>query len=126
MAALRGKGARLALDDFGTGTSGLAQLLRLPLDELKLDRAFTRSLGLDGRSERIIEGSVRLAASMGMRVVAEGIEDEDKARQLRDLGCDMGQGWLFARPMPAEDLWDWLMARHATPGVVVPLRRLTV
>jgi len=126
LAALRGGGARLALDDFGTGTSGLAQLLRLPLDEIKLDRTFTRNLGLDGRAERIVEGTIRLAGSMGLRVVAEGIEDETQARKLQELGCDMGQGWFYARAMSAPDLRDWLDARMRNEGKVIPLRRMAV
>jgi len=126
LAALRGGGARLALDDFGTGASGLAQLLRLPLDELKLDRTFTRNLGLDGRAERIVEGTIRLAGSMGMRVVAEGIEEEAQARKLQELGCDMGQGWLYARAMAAPDLRDWLRARKAKGGNVIALQRIAV
>lgn len=108
LAALRGGGARLSLDDFGTGTSGLAQLMRLPLDEIKLDRSFTANLGLDRRAERIVEGTIRLAKSMGMRVVGEGVENPSQARQLREYGCDMGQGWLYARAMSAADLRDWL------------------
>jgi len=126
LAALRGGGARLALDDFGTGTSGLAQLLRLPLDEIKLDRTFTRNLGLDGRAERIVEGTIRLAGSMGMRVVAEGIEDEVQARKLHELGCDMGQGWLYARALSANALRDWLNARAPKAGKVIPLRRVAL
>jgi len=123
LAALRGGGARLALDDFGTGTSGLAQLLRLPLDEIKLDRTFTRNLGLDGRAERIVEGTIRLAGSMGLRVVAEGIEDETQARKLKELGCGIGQGWFYARAMSASDLRDWLDARMFSEGKVLPIRR---
>jgi EAL domain-containing protein (putative c-di-GMP-specific phosphodiesterase class I) len=123
LATLRGKGAWLALDDFGTGTSGLAQLLRLPLDELKLDRRFIANLGLDGRAERIVEGTVRLASSMGMRVVAEGIEEEAQARLARDIGCDLGQGWFFAHPMPAAALREWLATRRANASVIVPFHR---
>ncbi len=123
LVALRGSGAKIALDDFGIGTSGLAQLLRMPLDELKLDRTFTRNLGMDGRAERIVEGTIRLADSMGMSVVAEGIEDETQARKLRDLGCNLGQGWLYARAMSEDDLRDWLSARQRDAGRVIPLKR---
>lgn len=126
LAVLRGGGAKLALDDFGTGTSGLAQLLRLPLDEIKLDRTFTHNLGMDGRAERIVEGTIRLADSMGMHVVAEGIEDEAQARKLHELGCEMGQGWLYARAMSLPDLRDWLGARQAEAGNVIALRRPAV
>lgn len=123
LAALRGGGAKLSLDDFGTGTSGLAQLMRLPLDEIKLDRSFTASLGLDGRAERIVEGTIRLAESMGMRVVAEGIENQAQARQLREFGCDMGQGWLYARAMSAADFRDWWTQRNGDCNKVTSMRR---
>ena len=118
---LRRRGVRLGLDDFGTGTSGLAQLLQLPLDEIKLDRAFTRRLNTDGRAERIIEGAIRLAQGMDLAVVAEGVEDAAQARVLRGLGCQMLQGWLIAPALPETDLRNWLIAREQ-PGVVVPLR----
>ena len=108
LAALRGRGARIALDDFGTGTSGLAQMLRVPLDVIKLDRSFTAGLGLDGRAERIVEGAVRLAHSMGLDVVAEGIETPGQMRALAALRCDQGQGYLWAMAMPAEALAPWL------------------
>lgn len=111
LAALRGRGARIALDDFGTGTSGLAQMLRVPLDAIKLDRSFTAGLGLDGRAERIVEGSVRLAHSMGLEVVAEGIETREQLHALAALGCDMGQGFLWAQAMPADALAGWLRAQ---------------
>lgn len=126
LASLRGGGAKLALDDFGIGTSGLAQLLRLPLDEIKLDRTFTRNLGLDGRAERIVEGTIRLAGSMGLPVVAEGIEDETQARKLLELGCEMGQGWLYARAMSAPELRDWLLRRKGNAGRVIPLWRTAI
>lgn len=124
LAALRGRGAHLSLDDFGTGTSGLAQLLRLPLDEIKLDRSFTRRLGRDGRAERIIEGTIRLAHSLGLEVVAEGIEDAAQAHQLCDLGCEMGQGWLYAPALPEHELRDWLAAHAQPESIIIPLRRV--
>lgn len=99
------------LDDFGTGTSGLAQMLRVPLDAIKVDQSFTRGLGGDGRAERIVEGAVRLAHSMGLLVVAEGIESDSQARFLRELGCDLGQGHLWAPPMSRQDLLGWLRQR---------------
>ena len=123
LAALRSGGARLALDDFGPGTSGLAQLLRLPLGELKLGRTFTRNLGRDRRAKLIVEGTIRLAGSMGLRVVAEGIENEAPARQLHELFCHMGQGWLHARAIAALDLRDWLGARQANSGNYVWRRK---
>ncbi len=129
LAALRGRGARLALDDFGTGTSGLAQLLRLPLDTVKLDSTFVRGLGRDGRAEAIVRATLSLADGLGMEVVAEGVETEAQAALLRGLGCHAAQGFLFARPMAADALEAWLRAREASaplqaPAKVLPLPRL--
>ncbi len=123
LAALRGRGARLALDDFGTGNSGLAQLLRLPLDKVKLDRTFIRGLGCDRRAEEVVRATLSLARSLGFEVVAEGVETEDQADALRALGCTAAQGFLYARPMDMGALQDWLAALGpSAPGIVVPLR----
>ena len=119
----RGQGAHIALDDFGTGTSGLAQLLRIPLDTLKLDGSFTRKLGTDRKAEKVIEGVVRLGHSMGLTITAEGIERESEVRVLTGMGCDFGQGWLYARPMGAAALRSWLINRRLAHEAVVPLRR---
>ncbi|MBP0493661.1 putative bifunctional diguanylate cyclase/phosphodiesterase [Pararoseomonas indoligenes] len=108
LAALRGRGARLVLDDFGTGNSGLAQLLRLPLDGLKLDQRFIQRLGMDVRAEEIVKATVSLAHSLGLQLVAEGIETPRQVAMLRALGCDAVQGFLFARPMTPEALGGWL------------------
>jgi diguanylate cyclase (GGDEF)-like protein len=124
LAALRGRGARLALDDFGTGNSGLAQLLRLPLDAIKLDKRFVQRLGTDTRAEAIVRMTVSLAHGLGLEVVAEGVETERQAAMLQALGADSVQGYLFARPMDATGLRAWLAeqtARNST--TLVPLRR---
>jgi EAL domain-containing protein (putative c-di-GMP-specific phosphodiesterase class I) len=121
LAELRERGAKLGLDDFGTGTSGLAQLLKLPLDEIKLDRTFTQQLGRDGRAEQIVKGTIRLAESMRLTVVAEGVENAAQARALRALRCKFFQGWLFAPALPEAALREWLIAREP-PVVVVPRR----
>ncbi|MFT8245956.1 putative bifunctional diguanylate cyclase/phosphodiesterase [Roseomonas sp. BN140053] len=120
LAALRGRGARLVLDDFGTGRSGLAQLLRVPLDGVKLDKQFVQRLGSDLRAEEIIRASVSLAHGLGLEIVAEGVETEPQAAVLRRLGCDAAQGFLFARPMPPQQLEAWLLDREPedAPGVV--------
>ncbi|WP_338661993.1 EAL domain-containing protein [Pararoseomonas sp. SCSIO 73927] len=120
LAALRGRGARLVLDDFGTGNSGLSQLLRLPLDGLKLDRRFTQRLGTDVRAEEIVKATVSLAHSLGLRLVAEGIETPRQVAMLRALGCDAVQGFLFARPMTPDALERWLrgMAAEETPDPI--------
>jgi EAL domain-containing protein (putative c-di-GMP-specific phosphodiesterase class I) len=121
LSALRGRGARIALDDFGTGTSGLAQLLRIPLDIIKLDRSFVRNLDTDVKAQKIVSGTVALAHSMDLAVTAEGIEEEAQARLLVGMGCDTGQGWHFSKPLPMEELRDWLAARGCAK--VTPLRR---
>ena len=108
LAALRGRGARLVLDDFGTGNSGLSQLLRLPLDGVKLDKRFVQRLGLDARAAEIVRATVSLAGGLGLAVVAEGVEDERQATMLQALGCDVVQGFLYAEPMAPEALPDWL------------------
>ncbi|WP_207537953.1 putative bifunctional diguanylate cyclase/phosphodiesterase [Sabulicella rubraurantiaca] len=122
LAALRGKGARIVLDDFGTGTSGLAQLLRIPLDALKLDGSFIRRLGTDPRAEKVVTGMIRLAQAMGLDAIAEGVEDEAEARTLARMGCDAVQGHFFAPPLEPEALTAWLRGRLEERKKVVPLR----
>jgi diguanylate cyclase (GGDEF)-like protein len=124
LAALRGRGARLALDDFGTGNSGLAQLLRLPLDAIKLDKRFVQRLGTDTRAEAIVRMAVSLAHGLGLEVVAEGVETERQAAMLQALGADKVQGFLFARPMDIAALRGWLMEQATgAPSGTIPLRR---
>ena len=95
---LRDKGVRLVLDDFGTGYSSLSYLKHLPLDTIKIDRTFVA--GVDQAADRsIVEAVIALAHGLGIAVVAEGIETEAQFRSLRDLGCDIGQGYLFATPL---------------------------
>jgi EAL domain-containing protein (putative c-di-GMP-specific phosphodiesterase class I) len=122
LAALRGRGARLALDDFGTGHSGLSHLLRLPIDVLKLDRAFIRGLGRDGRAREIVRATVAMAEGLGMGVVAEGVETEGQGAMARALGCVAAQGYLFGGPMAEPELLAWLRRRATPDGRVAPLR----
>jgi EAL domain-containing protein (putative c-di-GMP-specific phosphodiesterase class I)/ActR/RegA family two-component response regulator len=101
---------RLSIDDFGTGHSSLAQLRDLPFDELKVDRGFVHGASTDGTREAICSASLRMAHQLQMQVVGEGIEDRDDWNFLSQLGCDVGQGYFIARPMPATEVVDWIRA----------------
>lgn len=117
MEPLRQLGVRFAVDDFGTGYSSLASLRRLPVDELKVDRAFVRELGATSDDGTIVRTIVDLGHAMGLRVVAEGVESEGAMRALQSLGCDLVQGYLLSKPLPATHLADWLaMRRPDAPG----------
>ena len=104
-------GVRLALDDFGTGSTGLAELLRLPIDVLKIDGRFVAALGRDRKAREIVRGTLGLAAGLGLEVVAEGIEEPAQVALLLELGCRMGQGWLIGRPLQGEALATFWQAR---------------
>lgn len=105
---LRTQGLRVSIDDFGTGQSSLAQLKRLPADELKIDKSFVLPLLPGSDDERIVESIIRLGHVLGMRVVAEGVETAEVLGLLRRLGCDVAQGYHFSRPLPLAALLDWL------------------
>src|SRR5271169_5648431 len=108
--ALRALGVRIALDDFGTGYSSLNYLQKFPFDRLKIDRAFVASLGSSGNTGTIIQSIVVLGHALGMKVLAEGVENDEQRVLLRLAGCDEMQGYLFARPGPAAEI-DRLLAR---------------
>ena len=105
-------GGTVAIDDFGTGMSSLEYLLELPADHLKIDIAFVSRLDKDERSRSLVRMIIALGKRLGISVVAEGVETEQQANWLRDNGCNVGQGWLFGRPMPLEDLIQWLHKRQ--------------
>jgi diguanylate cyclase (GGDEF)-like protein len=105
---LRRRGIRTSIDDYGTGYSSLAYLRHLPADELKLDRSLTADVGADHRAAAIVEHTVALAHALGLRLVAEGVEDDATAAVLARLGCDIAQGYAIARPMPVADFLQWL------------------
>ncbi|MDB1088366.1 EAL domain-containing protein [Streptomyces sp. ACA25] len=111
LAGLIGHGVRMSLDDFGTGYSSLVHLRRLPVSELKIDRSFVGRLAVDNEDAEIVRCTVELAHSLGLVVVAEGVEDNETWERLRDLGCDAVQGWLVAAAMPADRITAWIRAR---------------
>jgi EAL domain-containing protein (putative c-di-GMP-specific phosphodiesterase class I) len=102
------KGIGLAIDDFGTGYSSLSQLRQLPFTEVKIDRLFVSDAVRARDSRLIIQSVVELAHGLGLTATAEGIETVDQLRLLRELGCDAGQGFLLAQPLPPEALADWI------------------
>jgi EAL domain-containing protein (putative c-di-GMP-specific phosphodiesterase class I) len=104
MQLLRVAGVRFAMDDFGTGYSSLAQLSRLPVDELKIDRSLIAHAHARPDDAMIVTSTIELAHSMGLRVVAEGVEKIEAWNLLRKLGCDLAQGYLISKPLPANEV----------------------
>ena len=101
---LRGLGVRIATDDFGTGHASLAYLKRFPIDEIKIDKTFVDRLGTDAHDTAIVTAVINLGHTIGVRIVAEGVETEGQRGLLTDLGCDYAQGYLISRALPADDL----------------------
>jgi diguanylate cyclase (GGDEF)-like protein len=108
-------GVTLSIDDFGTGYSSLAYLRDLPVHELKIDRTFVQDMGSNSDNEVIVRAVVDLARNLGLRTIAEGVEDLGTWEQLRQLGCDSAQGYYLARPMPPDQFWAWV---HQCGGTV--------
>jgi diguanylate cyclase (GGDEF)-like protein len=111
--ALKKIGVRLAIDDFGTGYASLSYLTRLPVDCLKIDRSLIKGVGFDNEDTAIIRAVVTLARSLGITVTAEGVETTEQLSQLRELGCEQGQGYYFARPVSADRLPELLASLDA-------------
>jgi len=108
---IRALGVRTAIDDFGTGYSSMAYLKILPVDEIKVDRSFVRDMATDRGNHVLVESAVDLGHNLGLAVVAEGVEDEPTVAALQALGCDIAQGYHFARPLPADDFTELLTQR---------------
>jgi EAL domain-containing protein (putative c-di-GMP-specific phosphodiesterase class I) len=116
-------GVRIAIDDYGTGYASLSYLKHLPADELKIDRAFVRHLTTDVADQAIVRSTVNLAHSLGMQVVAEGVEDLATLNLLAALKCDIAQGYYLSRPVAARDLERWLRERVEAPESLLDDRK---
>ena len=110
LARLAALGVHLAVDDFGSGYSSLAYLKKLPVDELKIDKGFVREMATDETDAAIVASTVGMGHALGLRVVAEGIEDRATWEALAAMGCDVAQGYYLARPLPPDALAHWLQA----------------
>jgi diguanylate cyclase (GGDEF)-like protein/PAS domain S-box-containing protein len=121
---LKALGIHLAIDDFGTGYSSLARLSDFPVDVVKIDKSFIDRLSDDADGETMVRAVVALTHSLGMRAVAEGVEDHEQALTLERLGCTMAQGYLFARPMPPDAMTQALQADEATTTPHEPIGAL--
>jgi diguanylate cyclase (GGDEF)-like protein len=111
--ALRALGVRLAIDDFGTGYSSLSYLRHLPIDVLKIDRSFIEGLGRSEEDTALVQAILRLARSLGLETIAEGVERPDQRAALADLECTLAQGWHFSRPLTSAEMEDLLRTRTA-------------
>jgi EAL domain-containing protein (putative c-di-GMP-specific phosphodiesterase class I) len=103
MECLKRDGVRFSIDDFGTGYSSLSYLKRFPLETLKIDRSFVHDIHLDPAAGAIVEVIITLARKLGLKVIAEGVEEEAQRQFLRDGGCDWFQGYLLGRPLAIDD-----------------------
>jgi len=110
---LHALGCRIAIDDYGTGYSSLGYLRRLPLHELKIDKAFVTDLPDNPAHAAIVRSVVDLGHNLGLQVVAEGVETHETVAALTATGCDVAQGFLLARPMPPGDLPEWIAGHRS-------------
>ena len=116
---MKALGVNLSIDDFGTGYSSLSHLHRLPISELKLDQSFVRDIDTSAIARTLTSSVLRIGESLGMKVVAEGVETHQEEDMLRRQGCDEIQGYLYSRPLSPRDLALWLRQQHAAPEVAL-------
>ena len=116
LSELKALGVRLDIDDFGTGYSSLSRLQHFPVDRLKIDRSFISRMDTDVETREIVRVIVMLAHGLGLKVVAEGVETQAQADMLKDLDCELAQGYLYSRPVPSETI-DQLLRKHRAPDV---------
>jgi EAL domain-containing protein (putative c-di-GMP-specific phosphodiesterase class I) len=113
-------GVGLSIDDFGTGFSSLSYLKRLPIEEIKVDRSFVSHMLERVEDFTIVRATVELGRNLGLRVVAEGVQDRDTFDRLGDFGCDEAQGFYISRPLEPEDFWEWLSTREMSAEASEP------
>jgi diguanylate cyclase (GGDEF)-like protein len=119
--AIAALGVSLSIDDFGTGYSSLSHLARMPVHEVKIDRSFVQGLESDPEFAPVVRSAIDMGHSLGLKVVAEGIETEESASRLRNFGCDIAQGYFYAKPMPLAAFETWLEGRERVPVIAVPV-----
>lgn len=125
MRVLHDRGVRFALDDFGTGYSSLANLRLFPIDTIKIDCSFVWQIGVDPAGEAVVRSIIALAEELSLRCVAEGVETPEQSDYLRRRRCTSVQGYMYARPMPAEELWEWFSNFRAEHTAATPGERVT-
>jgi EAL domain-containing protein (putative c-di-GMP-specific phosphodiesterase class I) len=118
LTSIRDLGVRIALDDFGTGYSSLAYLRRFPVHTIKIDRAFTEELDEVPAQGGLVQAIVKFGQSLGLRVIAEGVERESQVTALLDLGCSLAQGYHLAEPVAGNEVLEHLASRR--PGGITP------
>jgi EAL domain-containing protein (putative c-di-GMP-specific phosphodiesterase class I) len=111
----------LSIDDFGTGYSSLSLLGRMPVQEMKIDRSFVQGLETDAHTASMVRSTIDMGHSLGLKVVAEGIESAATASRLHLFGCDIGQGFLYSKPIPASEFAAWIEGRQRVPVIATPV-----